>query len=290
MTLTSKIMGTLKTIFSFLWMGLGVLGIVYGLRGVSWLEVQLDSSLSVANQNIEIVNALLTEITDVIDKVDQALSIIENSTIDAGIGLTESRPIIDETSQIIIQDVPQALDEVQTSMPGVLEAAAMVDQTLSLLSSFQFAIPNPFGSNWEFNLGIDYDPPVTLQEALANLSGAIVEIPDGLRALEGDLVTADINMSVMSDNLINVAFGLDSMREQLADINPEIDRMVANLQGIQASVERTRTSLPFIARNARIGIVAILGLLILTQIPSAFTGYMMTRESDLKVDSIEGDD
>jgi len=288
MTITSKIMGTFKTIFSFLWMGLGVLGLVYGLRGVQWLEVKLDANLSVVTQNIEVVNALLTEITDVMDKVDQALSTIETSTIDAGISLKESRPIIDETSQIITQDVPLALDEVQSSMPGVLEAAAMIDQTLALLSSFQFSIPNPFGADLELNLGIDYDPLVTLEDALANLSGHIEGIPDGMRGLEGDLVTADINMSVMSENLIDVAFGLDSIREQLADINPEIEKIVNNLQGIQDSVVTTQSRLPVIAQNSRTGIIIIMGLLILTQIPSAYSGYLMTKQLPL-IDKSQND-
>ena len=284
MTLTLKIMGTLKTIISFLWMGLGVLGIVYGLRGLQWVEVQLDGNLTVLSQNIQVVNTLLNETTDVFDELDQVLSTIEISTINAGLALTESRPIIDETSQIIIQDVPLALDEVQTSMPGVLEAAAMIDQTLTLLSSFQFTIPNPFGSDWEINLGIDYDPLVTLEDGLANLSASIEEIPEGMRALEGDLITTDINMGVMSDNLVDVAFGLDSLREQLEDINPEVKNIVANLQGIQISAEKTQARLPLIVRNTRFGIISILGLLILTQIPSAFTGYMMTRDSDTKAD------
>jgi hypothetical protein len=278
MKLTSKIMGTFRSIFSIMWMGLGVLGMVYGLRGIDWTEDRLNQSTTAVVENIDLVNDLLMEVVDVIDKVEISLSTAERSSLDAGLAIGESRPMIDKVSQIVAQDVPQALDEVQTSMPSVIEAAAMVDQTLTLLSKFQFNIPNPFGSDWVISLGVDYDPPVPLEEALTSLSGHLEGIPENMRAIEGDLVTADINMAVMSEDLIDVAYDLDLMRGQLADINPGIEGMIASLAEVQTSMKETQGRIAGAADRTRKLFTGVMVLLILSQIPSAYIGYLMTTE------------
>jgi hypothetical protein len=274
----TQIMGTLRAVFSLLWMGLAVVGLVYGLRGLDWVEDMLGRNFSAVTANIEVVNNLLTEMIDVVERVDASLSTVERSMIDTGLALDGSRPLIDVTSRVVAQDLPQALEDVQQSMPAVIEAAATIDQTLTLLSKFKFALPNPFGADWEFSLGVDYEPPVPLEESLITLGANLEGLPDTMRSVEGDLVTADINLAVMGDDLIDIAYDMDLMRAQIADINPELEALIANLGEVQSSLAATQAGLPRTLGTTRTVFVGIMVLLILTQVPAAYFGVLRTRD------------
>jgi hypothetical protein len=178
---------------------------------------------------------------------------------------------------VVADDLPQTLEDVQQSMPAVIEAAATIDQTLTLLSKFKISLPNPLGDDWEIGLGVDYAPPVPLEQSLITLNANLEGLPDTMRSVEGDLVTADINLAVMGDDLIDIAYDLDLMRAQIAGINPELEALVANLSGVQASLETTQTVLPRTLGIIRMVFVGVMILLILTQIPVVYFGFLKTR-------------
>lgn len=273
----SKIFGTLKAIVNVFWIGLGVVVLIYGIRSITWVNEKSDDTLTAVIQNIDIVNDLLIETIDVIEMVDETLSTLERSIIDAGLTMNETTPMIQKTSKIVVQDVPQALDDVQSSMPGVIEAAAAIDQTLRILSNFKISIPIPFGSDYEISLGVDYDPEVPLDDALIDLSGNLEEIPDSMRAIEGDLITADTNLEFMSQNLLDVAQDIDLMREQIADINPEIKNLISSFEVIQASLNRTQERIPVIMTTTQKVFTGIIVLFIAGQIPSLYIGLLLIR-------------
>jgi tRNA A-37 threonylcarbamoyl transferase component Bud32 len=274
----TRLMGYSRILFNIIWIALGISGIIYGLRGIKIVETAAINNLIVIEENIEIVKNLLVEAIDVIVKIDQSLSTIEQSSIDAGVGLIETRPVIDKTSQVVTEDLPKALDDMQTSMPSVIEAAAMIDQTLYILSKFRFTIPVPFGNDIEIGLGIDYTPSIPLEDALVQLNSNLEGIPDRMRSIEGDLVTTDLNLGIMSENMNDMAYDLDLIREQVADITPEFEKMINNLEILQKSLEKSKKSLPnTISSVRRIGIL-LLVLIILGQIPSAFIGFMLVKE------------
>lgn len=274
----TRFMGYSRILFNVLWVALGVTGIIYGLRGIEIIETATINNLIIIDKNIEIVKNLLVEVVDVIEKIDQSLSTIEQSSIDAGIGLIETRPMIDKTSQVVTEDLPKALDDMQSSMPSVIEAAAMIDQTLYILSKFRFTIPVPFGNDIEIGLGIDYTPSIPLEDALVQLNSNLEGIPDRMRSIEGDLVTTDINLGIMSEDMSDMADDLGLMRVQVADITPEFEKMINNLETLQNSIEKSKKNLPNTINSVRSIIIVLLVLIILSQIPSAFVGYMLVKE------------
>ena len=275
MNFTSKIMGFLRIAVSVLWIGLFIAGIVFGLKGFSWIETSFNQVLVLSSENIGVFRSLLVEVTDVIDNVGLSFGTVERSLIDAGLSLDDSQPMIDKSSTIITQDVPKALDDVQDAMPGVIEAAAMVDQSLTFLSTFQLSIPNPFGADWEFDLGLEYDPAIPLEDAIVVMSANLEGLPDQMRAVETDLGTVGFNMSVISDDLIDIAYNMDQMREQIADINPEMDKIILSMNQARLSLDGLTKQAPEFIDSAQNIYIGFLVLLILSQIPSLYIGYML---------------
>jgi len=276
MKTTNQLMGIMRVVFGILWIGLFVLGFVHGLRGLDLVRVSLDQNFTVMIKNIHDVNLLLGEITDVMDRVEQFLGTIESSTIDASLTLGDTRPMLTETSQVVTQDVPAALDDVQRSMPSIIDAASSIDSALLLLSKFRFEIPNLFGDPWVISLGIDYDPEVPLETAFQNLNASLSGIPESMRGMEDDLDTANTNLVLMGDNLFDVAHDLDMIREQLADINPQLDMIIGNLEGIQISIAETQIHTPKVIETTQKWFIGVMIVLILSQIPSIYMGWWLT--------------
>lgn len=266
LTLTMRIM---RALISFLWIILGILGIFYGVQGIRWVGNFLTQNINVTLSNIEIVGGLINEMGEALDMVDHSLSTVERSAIDASVALKETTPMIEKTSQIVVKDVPKVLDDVQVSMPSVIQAAAAVDQTLQLLSRFQLTIPIPFGTDIQLGLGIDYDPIVPLDQALADLSETLEPIPVSMRAIEGDLNTADTNISSISNNLLDMASDIRVIRKQVADFNPELQRLVQLLTTINASLEETQQQIPERIRIVEYVWIGLLVLVIVGQVPVA---------------------
>jgi len=284
---SSRIIGFSKIAIHLTWILIGFLGIIYILKGFVFIEDATIENLNIVNLNIDVLKGLLNESIDVIETVDQSISTIEQSSIDAGLGLVDSRPMISKTSQVVTQDLPIALDEVQTSMPSLMNAAAMIDQTLYLLSRFRFNIPVPFGNDIEVSLGVDYNPEIPLEDAFIQLSGNLEGIPQQMRSLKGDLDIANNNLGVMSENLIDIAYDLDLIREQVADIIPEFQEIIINLETIQSSIEKTIERFPKNIRIARNVLISLIVLMILGQIPSMYIGYLLTREEFVQPNQIK---
>lgn len=275
----TKLMGSLKAFLGVVWIGLLVFFLVYGRRGLGWAEKQMDDVLEITSQNLTDINALLFEIVDVMDMIDQSLGTIEEATTDASISLSETRPILDDTSKVLVQEIPDALDEVQGAMPGVIEAAAVIDDAMTILSRFHYEIPKPFSEDsWVISLGVNYNPVVPLDQALQNLSDKLEGIPDELRGIEDDLNNAKVNLAIISGDLLNVASDLESIQGQVDDINPQIETISGNLTEAQTAMERTQTRFPRTIAVIEKWFIGIMILGMVSQIPSIYFGILMVRK------------
>ena len=266
--------GVLKVFVAVVWIVISLVIIVYGQKYIQDVGDSLEQALGSLGQNIQVVSALLSETIDIFDMVDQALSTVEVNTIDAATTMRDSAPVIEKSSIIVVQDVPNALDDVQSSLPSVIQAATAIDQSLRLLSKFKVTIPVLFGQDFEIGLGINYEPSVPLDEALSKLSLNLEGIPESMRAIESDLITAETNLEIVSDNLLDMASDVDYIREQLEDINPEIYKINNDLDIIQESIQNSRQHIPDWISGLRLILIAFFGFVSVSQIPSIFFGVV----------------
>ncbi len=183
----SRIMGVIWIITSLLWALLGMTGLFYGFQWLNSLQVGLDENLSKIDESLVSVYSLIAETTDVVSATHQSLETVQQSSHDVSIALADARPLLWKTTKVITLDIPDALDGVQELIPSLVETAKSVDETLTWLSDFQFTIPNPFGPDWSFDLGIQYDPEVSLDQALEDMSGNLKEMPEDLRGMKESL-------------------------------------------------------------------------------------------------------
>lgn len=281
-------MGIIRLLVCLIWAVMSIAGMFYGDEVIQYSQDLLDRNLTQAEENLAVVYDLLGESGEVLISVEESLDTVRDAIVDVTFTLTDTRPLIDETSRVITQDVPEALEGVQASMPSLIETAAAVDETLTFLSAFQFTIPNFFGDDWQIGLGIEYDPEVPLDQALDDLSSNLEDIPEDLRGMESDLNNASINLLTLRDDLSVLADGLYAVNQQVEDLNPQIEKLAENLLDMQTSLAEMQEKYVDMLPTIRLVYMAFLSLILLGQVPSAYVGVMLMRGGDkLEIDEKE---
>jgi hypothetical protein len=97
-----------------------------------------------------------------------------------------------------------------------------------------------------------------------------------MRSLEGDLSMADSNLNTLSENLLNAAYDLDLIRAQVADIIPGIEQLIVNLETLQTGLRHTSDQLERRIDTAQYLFIGFMVLVILSQVPSIYIGYLLT--------------
>ncbi|HBX68893.1 MAG TPA: hypothetical protein DEH25_05780 [Chloroflexi bacterium] len=271
----SRLMGSIWIITSLLWATLSVLGLIYGLRWLENMRSGLEENLGLVVDSLGSVEGIIVETSNVITATYQSLQTVSTSTGDASDTVTDMRPLIWKTTQVVTGDVPTALDGVQDSMPSLIETAKTVDQTLTWIADFKIVIPIPFAPDYVFDFGFSYAPEIPLDQALEVMSGNLEGVPDDLRSMESDLDTLDANMSVIRDDLAQLSENITSLNEQIAAINPRLDEFAQNISAIEISFSEMQETLPNSFLTAKRIFSGIMGLLLLTQIPSLYWGWVM---------------
>jgi len=270
-------MAVLRLLISLIWITLSVTAMIYTHRIMLEAQAWLGEKLVPLVESVDNVHAIMEESGDVLVSVEESLDSVQDATVDVTVLLTDTRPLVSETTEVIASDVPEALEGVQASMPSLIETAATVDETLRFLSAFKMSIPIPFRDALTFGLGIDYDPAIPLDQALEDLNSNLDGIPEDLRGLENDLTTASDNLLVVRDDLSVLADDLDEITEALKDINPQLEALTEDVQALQSTLvdveERATTLLPV----ARTVTMAFLVLILLGQLPGIYMALVVLR-------------
>lgn len=262
----------MRLLVCLIWAGLAIAGLYYGDQILHASKGWLDETLTPLIVGLDIVQELLVETVDVLTETGASLATVQNTTVNLTLTLTDTYPLIDDASQIITQELPTALDDIQNSMPSVIETAAAVDETLALLSGVNITIPNFFGDDLKIGLGIDYSPDIPLDQTLQELSGNLEGIPEDLRKMENDLDNASVHMITLRDDLSAVADDLYQVNQQLGNLNPQIEKLIEDIQTIHSSLEQRQARFVEALPTIRLVMIVFLSLVLLGQVPSAYVG------------------
>ena len=271
----SRGMGIFWIVVSLLWAGLGLWGLTIGLGWLESTQAALDENLTLAVDSLDSIEGLILNTSTVISSTSQSLTTTVTSLENASTALTDMRPLIQQTSQVVTEQVPDALDGVQDSMPTLIATAKSVDETLTWLSGFGFTVPNPFGADWHYDLGISYAPEVPLDQALEAMSGNLEEMPDDLRAMEDDLALVDDDLSLLSADLTDIAADIEAVNAQLQQSDPQLETLAANAAEIRASLHRAQSRLPDLFGTAARLLRGAMLLLLVSQIPFLYMGWLL---------------
>lgn len=266
-------MSILRVGASFLWIVLSIAALVLGWKVYTEVESQLDTTLTEVSENVDILYRLLIETKDVISATSTFLSSAQEGLRDGSTALADARPLVEETSQVVTEDLPLALKGMQDSMPTLIDTASAVDRTLRLLSLVNLVIPNPFGEDLSLGLGIEYLPEVPLDEALENLNTNLEWIPEDLQGLKDNLEITKANLQTLSDDLTKLESDLGHVKQKVQDLTPQIEALAKNLLNIKTNLDHQRDDYQHALKIVQILYFGFWILILLGKIPETYIGW-----------------
>ena len=198
-----------------------ILGTILVLTGTS----AMDRSLAVTADAVVAADDTVALAADTIEIVGDSLAtLVESAGLVAG-AFDEASTVIADLTTLVTVEVPDALDAVLAAMPAIESSARIIDNTLSVLSL----------------VGVDYDPEVPFDEAVAELETALTPLPGELRAQAGALggLAADFRefgtaSEAIAGDLAALQAQLDEavrLLDTYADATSDATEVVADIRG-----------------------------------------------------------
>lgn len=214
-----------------LYTGVGVFGtitaVVVGVIGVAVVLAVTNSmnrSLTVTSDAVAAADETVVLAAETVDIVAESFDTLVPAAGLAAGSFEDAAGVIADTSAVVTDEVPDALDAVLDAMPAIERVAGIVDSTLQALSL----------------IGVDYDPAVPFDDAVAEVAAAIVPLPEQLRAqaepldqLAADFEEFGASSAAIADDLADLQGQLDEAARLLteyADAAEDASLVVADIQ------------------------------------------------------------
>jgi hypothetical protein len=219
-----------------------ILGIFFVLLGLSGLVLSVigtfasrqiiddfgevaGNALLLSSQSIDAVNDTLVVTKQTLADVTEGLDTVGDAAVNLSNTMDDTGPLLDQVTQVAARDVPDGLEAVQSAIPDVAQAAGAIDDALSILNAFQVE-RSIFGVPIQFDLGIDYDPEMPLDETVLELGQSLEGMPSNLRALESDLSSAGDSLVLIGGNVLTIAEDLDRLNATVGELEPLVDEYI----------------------------------------------------------------
>lgn len=201
----------------------GILGIVV----VVTLTASAEQSLAVTVEAVETADETVALAADTLGIVSESFDTLVPSAEMAAATFEDAATVIADTTVVVTVDVPDALDAVVDAMPAIETTAEIIDNALRVLSF----------------VGVDYDPEVPFDEAVAELTDAIDDLPDELRAQAVPLASLASDLEEFGVATVEIADDLAELQSQMEEAELLLDSYAATAGEATAVVTAIRDDL-----------------------------------------------
>ncbi len=249
------------------------------------LGATIRDNLALASDSLATARNTLTLSRDTFSDVNGGLGSAVAATTNASRTVADSRPLIDNVGVVVTQEVPEAVEGIQNALPNMIQVAGVIDSTLRTLSSIGIdrTINLPFGGSipLQFDLGIDYNPAVPFDTTLVGFQASLEGLPESMRGLETDLTTTSANLEALATDLQAASDNLAVINNRVGEVLPLIDQYLALVDQLSATLDRLDDDINRQLELLRLGVIAILVLLALSQLAPLYLGWeLLTGRRD----------
>lgn len=262
--------------------GLAIL--IVSLAGMYFVGSAIDdiangirNTLTLTSQSLNAARNTLDFAMETLGGVGEGLAAAVQATGSAAQTMADSRPLIGNVSGVVTQEIPEAIEGIQGTLPNIIQVAAVIDNTLGTLSTIGIDrdIPLPFGGSipLRFDLGIDYNPAVPFDESLRSFQTSLDGLPESLRGLQTDLDSTGENLATLSNDLQSATDTLAGISAQFDEIAPLLNQYSLLVDELETTVAQIETDIDQQLRLIQYGAIAVLFFLGLTQLAPIYLGW-----------------
>ena len=190
-------------------------GIIENLDLLYTTTATIDDSLLLIEEAV----TSLTEATETISQSSNAISEAINST----------SLMADSFAGLLGDDLPTTILNTQTAITSAQSSAVVIDNVLTGLASIPL-------------LGLDYNPPMPLNQALGNVSETLSEIPPnleqieiGLKSTSSNLLHLQADLELINLNLQNIQVTMDEAQKVIDDYQNQVELLMERLEASRSA-------------------------------------------------------
>lgn len=245
--------------------------IVVGPQAFDRVAADVDSSLGAVNNTLDTVSETLrlAQVTSV--QMNTGLKTAELSLYSTARTISETRPLITSTGQLLTGDLANSIDSVQATIPTLSKLADQIDRTLAVLSQAQIL---------GFGLGIEYNPDETMGQSIDAIGKSFDGIPARLRGMSGSITTANVNLSTMSTNLVAIGGNLREINTSLAKYPDLFGKYLESAASARQRLQTLQLELHNDLQIIKTGLTVFLIWLGLAQLAPLYIGFELLFKSE----------
>ena len=211
--LTKRSAGRIMVVIAYVGVVSALVGAVVGWQFLGALSDANKQGLVLAEETLSAVDTSLVVAEDVVEAVDDALAALSSTILAVGDGIDATTAVASSTAQLATT-LPDTIDRIDSGLASVESIAGTIDTTLTALSR----IP----------LAPDYDPDVTLGDAVSDLRVVIGPLADDIRAATDDLDTFSASSGDLNAELVDLAASVDEVRTAVSGSSAVITQAQAS--------------------------------------------------------------
>lgn len=236
-----RIIGLVLVLIGIGGVGLSIAGSIVGREIVDEISDNVLGNLELTSEGLTAVQDTLILAKDALIDVNNGLATVERTAVSLSIAISDTQPLVDQVSIIASDDLPNSIEAIEESMPGLIQVAGAIDSTLVTLNNFRID-ENILGLRIQYDLGVDYDPDVPFDESVALLGESLEGLPDRLRSLDQSLQTSSSNLGIISADVLLLSQDLNTINGRLAEVGPLLDEYIRIIQETNDRARFTRLS------------------------------------------------
>ena len=223
-------------------------------------------SEKVVNTSISGLNVIDSSLTN----MRKSMSSMESTTLIMAQSMQDTSDLIGSFSTLFKGDLKDTLENTKLSVVAAQSSALIIDNLLYGLSRIPL-------------LGIVYDPPKPLNQALNEISSTLKDMPQSMEDISSNLSDSNSNILSLKDGIDEIAGSIANFQTDLSSAQGVINDYLKDLTDIQASLVNAQQKI----FNWSIWIAIIFSILIVligvTQVATVLQGYeMMNYQKNLE--------
>ncbi|HSJ29549.1 MAG TPA: hypothetical protein VLB67_15180 [Acidimicrobiia bacterium] len=205
-------------------LSVGVLALAVAAAGWTMLGVltALGSSSAATGETFETLHRTLDVSVETTATIRDAMTDLDQLVAAVAASSATTADFVEDTATITSERVAVSLAAIERSMPGLIEAGAVIDDTLTALSLF----------------GVNYRPDVPFDEALAGIHASI----DGLA---GDVAVQGATLRSLVPEIEEIGATTDSLADRIAETRlslEEAETLLSDYRRILSTTEQSVVS------------------------------------------------
>jgi hypothetical protein len=254
----------------------GAVGIILGLLGIILVPFISDRAITFAKDMLTSTTGGVRSIAETIREVDNTLGdavvVLDGARVTlisvAG-SVEDSKPLIDSTSELLGDRIPQIIDDTRQALISAEEGAKAIDQVLRNLAAL-----GPI-------TGITYSPEKPLDKAISDVEISLEPLPSELVVVRDDLVSATSDLDEVTEALAKASGGLSTFTEGLVELEVKLPNLADDLDLLADQLIQTVAHIPSLILGALVTIELILLWFVLCQGAIFIVGISLMRLGNL---------